>query len=266
VYFSENRLEQNMRQPGHPFTSTALSTKMKILSRLFLCCAALSPVLLAAQCAPPTIPVGSYLLAAPNSDSLLADPATSHYICTGATLYYADTGADTIYMGGSSTLVIFGCQDLVLYMNANCTLVIDSTTSAAKHIRKLVLRPIFAHFQDSSLATIDSLVTCFSLAYDYSQFAGGADPCAALAAPDPAAARDWSAYPNPVTHILYLDGPPAGKPGSARLLNALGSEVGQAVLLPGQTSPLDMSRLPAGIYTLVVQQGAGWTARKIAKQ
>jgi hypothetical protein len=252
---------------SHYYSFDLLSTAMKILSRLFfLCLAALSPMLLVAQCATPTIPSNSFLLGAPNTDSLLGDPATSHYICVGTTLYYADTGADTIYMGGSSTLVVLGCRDLVLYMNANCTLVIDSTTSSAKHIRKLVLRPIFAHFQDSSLATIDSLETCFTLAYDFSQFAGGADPCAALAAPAPAGASDWSAYPNPVLHALYLEAPPQGKPGSGRLVNAWGVEVGRAVLLPGQTSTLDLSRLPSGIYTLLVQQGEEWTTRKVVKQ
>jgi hypothetical protein len=237
-----------------------------LLRRLAVLAVALLPRLAHAQCTPPPIPASAATLPPNQADSASFDAATTHFLCEFSTLYYADLAPDTIYMGGSSTLVISACQDLTIYMEANCRLEINPVTSTPKHIRSLIVRPVFVNFQDTSGAVIDTVITCNPLTYDFSRFPGGVNPCAALdaVAPDPAA-EAWTASPNPFGETLVLDLPGHGKDRPFRLLNALGATVLEGSLRPGQPQALDVTALPAGFYTLLIQSGDAWLSRKVAK-
>ena len=243
--------------------ATALKPLIRRLAALAI---VLLPRLAPAQCTPPPIPASAATLPPYKEDSASFDAATTHFLCEYSTLYYADLAADTIYMGGSSTLVIAACQDLTIYMEANCTLEINPVTSTPKHIRALIVRPICVSFQDTSGAAFDTVITCSPLTYDFSQFPGGVNPCAALDAtePDPAA-EAWTASPNPFAGTLVLDLPGMGKARPFRLLNALGATVLEGSLRPGQAQTLDVAALPAGFYTLLLQSGDAWRSRKVAK-
>lgn len=224
------------------------------------------PLCMQAQCTPPPVPGSATVVPPAKVDSALGSPATSYYLCDNATLYYSGLAPDTILMGGSTRLVILGSQDLTIYMNANCRLEIDTTTSVLKHIRLLAFRPIFTSFQDTSFATIDAVQSCSQLTYDFSQFPGGENPCAALPVAEASlGAAAWSAFPNPFSRALKVQWEGGGKARKVQVLDALGTLVAEAWVHAGATEALAVAHLPAGLYTVRMQDGAGWQARRLVK-
>jgi hypothetical protein len=244
-----------------------MSIAMKNLLRpLVVLGLVLLPCLAQAQCTPPPIPANAEILPPAKVDSAFGSSTTTHYLCDNSTLYYSDLAPDTIYMGGSSRLIISGSTDLTVYMNANCTLEINPVTSTPKHIRTLIVRPIFTSFQDTNFIVIDTVITCSSLNYDFSLFPGGVNPCAALDAEAPAEAQAvWTVSPNPFADRLTLDLAGEGKGRPLSVLNALGQTVAEVELIPGRTLDLELAALPAGLYTLRLQDGTRWSARKVLK-
>jgi hypothetical protein len=224
------------------------------------------PLCVQAQCTPPPIPGSATVLPPAKVDSALGSPATTYFLCDNATLYYSGLMPDTIFMGGSARLVLLGSQDLTIYMNANCRLEIDTTTSALKHIRLLAFRPIFTSFQDTSFATIDAVQTCTQLNYDFSQFPGGENPCAALPVAEAALGEAaWSAFPNPFVQALQVQWEGGGKARQVQVLDALGTVVVEARVHAGAAEALAVAHLPAGLYMVRLQDGAGWQARRLVK-
>lgn len=224
------------------------------------------PMCAQAQCTPPPVPGNATVLPPAKVDSAFSSPATAFYICDNATLYYAGSTPDTIYLGGSASLVILGSQDLTVYMNANCQLAIDTTTSASKHIRLLAFRPIFTSFRDTSFATIDVVQACTQLNYDFSQFPGGENPCAALPVVEAALGEAaWSAFPNPFSQTLAVQWEGSGKARKVQVLDALGTLIAEAWVHAGTSEALAVAHLPAGLYTVRMHEGAGWQARRLVK-
>lgn len=224
------------------------------------------PMCMQAQCTPPPVPGNATVLPPAKVDSAFSSPATAYYLCDNSTLYYSGLTPDTIYMGGSASLVILGSQDLTIYMNANCHLAVDTTTSVLKHIRLLAFRPIFTSFQDTSFATIDAVQACSQLTYDFSQFPGGENPCAALPTAEASlGAAAWSAFPNPFSQALQVQWEGGGKARQVQVLDALGTRVAEAWVQAGTSAALAVAHLPAGLYTVRMQDGAGWQARRVAK-
>ncbi|MCC6461550.1 MAG: CotH kinase family protein [Saprospiraceae bacterium] len=78
--------------------------------------------------------------------------------------------------------------------------------------------------------------------------------------PEPAGQLELELFPNPASGVLYVRiAAPAGQtPVTVRLLNALGQTLRQQ-----QTNRLDLSGLPAGLYTVVVEAGPLRGARKV---
>ena len=63
-----------------------------------------------------------------------------------------------------------------------------------------------------------------------------------------------SVYPNPASDRLYIRGPGIGLTGRLAVVNAIGQVV---LIAPYGSEPIDVSLLPAGLYTLLAQDRQG---------
>lgn len=79
--------------------------------------------------------------------------------------------------------------------------------------------------------------------------------------PDPGASQKLAAWPNPSTGVVQINLEDAA---TVRVFNAAGQLLQSRQIQAGQA--IDLTMLPAGVYTLSAQQGADLYHKKIVKQ
>ncbi|RAK70701.1 T9SS type A sorting domain-containing protein [Hymenobacter edaphi] len=91
-----------------------------------------------------------------------------------------------------------------------------------------------------------------------------------LAARPRTAAAGWQLAPNPTTGTVVLTPAPGNTAAlhTVQVLNSLGQVVWQPALAPSATrpGPLDLSALPAGLYTVRLHTAAGIVAQRLVKE
>ncbi len=136
-----------------------------------------------AQCTP-LIPSNVQIIPFGVTDSSYDHPGSTHHVCFNSFYYYYNNNPDTIYLEGSARLTVGFSTNLTVYMQNNAQLIIDTTTSGLYDFKKIVYDPTFTLFVDTSYATIDSLISCPGMTYNYSNFSGSISPCDTLGLED----------------------------------------------------------------------------------
>ncbi len=220
---------------------------MKIIYSLAFLSLIAIPQLIHAQCTP-VIPAHAQVIPFGVTDSSVNHPGSVHHVCFNSFYYYYNNNPDTIYLEGSARLTIGFSTNLTVFMQNNCHLIIDTTTSGLYDIKKIVYDPTFTLFVDTSHATIDSLVSCPGMTYNYSNFPGGQSPCFLM---------DINQEELNHFHIF-----PSVTQGDINIQTSLTdfeinihNMVGQNILSTSNKNWVSIGEQPAGIYLITVSQG-----------
>ena len=184
----------------------------------------------------------------------------THYYGRGLTRLYVDSTAEgtaaerlrptALELGGAAAPARVQLRDFLFYragMNEG-----EVQAMAADSLLKASLE-IYAPLDGSRAVTTDSLTNLAQSLNTLSRVAS-----TPLAARQGTAGAAVSLYPNPSTGLVQLRAPASLDGTVVQLLNALGQVVGTATVRQGR---LDVSALPAGLYTLQFQL-AGETVRQ----
>lgn len=132
-----------------------------------------------AQCFP-TLPAHAQTIPFGVNDSNFNHPGSVHHVCFNGQYYYYGNNPDTIFLEGSARLIIGFSYNLTVFMSNNAQLIIDTTTSGLYYIKKIVYDTTYTMFVDTSYATIDSLIECPGLIFNYVNFPHAISPCYTL--------------------------------------------------------------------------------------
>lgn len=236
------------------------------VSIVFILLALLSTLqLVKAQCSP-TPNAGGTTFAYGVTDSItpLVFEPQPFVACDNALLYYYGNNPDTIYMESSSRLVVKSSFNLVVYLRNNCQLRIDTTSPAIKHFRQIFYDTTYTTFVDTvGITVVNGLTACPGLSFAYSAFPNGLSPCTLpTGIQNLQGSINAEVSPIPASEYINISLSQTAFPVELTLYGTDGKMLRNQVLT-FNTTKLDVSGLPSGMYMLTLSNSKSRLVRRI---